>query len=182
MDQPFFRRLFSRSPVPTSEGTETRAERGSAEAQFRLGLNYANGDRSAQNYGQAAKWYLKAAEQNHALAQFNLGTMYASGQGVHQDESEAEIWFGKAAQQGDAAAQHCLGMGRYRASIRLPENMRESRIEACKWFILAAAQGYRGSDAARDTLVLKMTHEDVAEATQRVVSFTHSIRSDPASQ
>jgi TPR repeat protein len=183
MHQPFFRRLFNPSHTPAPETTETQAERGSAEAQFHLGLRYANGEGPVRDYGQAAKWYLKAAEQNHVLAQFNLGTMYASGQGVHQNESEAEIWFGKAARQGDAGAQHCLGMGRYRASIRdLPENMRESRIEAYKWFILAGAQGYRGSDTACATVALQMTHEDVAEATQRVDRFRLALRGNSTNQ
>jgi TPR repeat protein len=109
--------------------------------------------------------------------------MYANGHGVSHNDSAAEMWFGRAAQQGDAGAQHNLGKSCYRASIRgLPQNMTELRIEACKWFILAAAQGYLGSSTARDAVVLKMTHEDVAEATQRVVKFMASIRGNPACQ
>ena len=55
------------------------AERGVAEAQFSLGLKYANGEGAAQDYSQAELWYLKAAGQKHALAHFNLGVMYANG-------------------------------------------------------------------------------------------------------
>ena len=183
MDQPFHWRLFNHSQTPASETAETHAQRGSADAQFQLGLKFASGEGPLQDYGQAAKWYRKAAEQNHVLAQFNLGIMYASGQGVCRSDSEAEMWFGKAAQQGDAGAQHHLGMGCYQASIRgLPQHMLESRIEACKWFILAAAQGYRGSDIARDAVGLKMTREDVAEASRRVRTFMISIHGNPASQ
>jgi uncharacterized protein len=173
MAQPLFRRLFNQPPTPPLETTETQAERGSAEAQFQLGLKCANGKGRAQDYGQAAKWYLKAAGQNHSLAQFNLGIMYASGQGVSRNDTEAEAWFGRSAQQGDAGAQHHLGLSHYRASIQgLPQNMPESRIEAYKWLGLAAAQGYRGSDAVRNTLALKMSYADVAEATQRADRFT----------
>ena len=172
MGQPFFSRHTKPSATPPLETTESQAEHGSADAQFYLGLARASGEATAQDYAQAARWYLKAAQQNHALAQFNLGVMYASGQGVSRSDKEAEVWFGKAADNGDAGAQHNMGISFYRASIRgLPKDKSESRIEAYKWFVLAAAQGYRGSGDARDQVVLKMTHEDVAEASQRVGKF-----------
>jgi TPR repeat protein len=186
MDQPFFRRLFSRSAKPSVEATETQeiqAELGNAEAQFYLGVKYANSEGPAQDYGRAAKWYQKAAEQDHVLAQFNLGVMYANGQGVSRNPTEADVWFGKAAQRGDAGAQHSLGMSRYRASISGPtQDMPEARIEAYTWFILAAAQGYGDSDVASATVALNMTHDDVTEATRRVARFEPSVRTKPLSQ
>lgn len=180
MGQPLFRRWFNRTPTPVLETTESQAALGSADAQFFLGVKYANGDGAAQDYEQAAKWYLKAAEQNHVLAQFNLGIMRASGQGGSRNDAEAEVWFGKSARQGDAGAQYHLGMSRYRASLRaLPQDVPESRIEAYKWFVLAAAQGYLGSETARDTVVLKMILEDVTEATKRVAEFSRSLCENP---
>lgn len=177
MGQSFLRRLFSRSPTADSESTQSLAESGSAEAQFHLGLKYASGEGLSQDYEQAAGWYLRAAQQNYPLAQFNLGIMYSNGQGVCKSDTEAEMWFGRAALQGDAGAMHRLGMGQYRVSIRdTPEKMREARIEAYKWFILAAALGYAGSDLARATVALKMTRDDVTEATQRVKRLVPSAR------
>ena len=123
---------------------------------------------------------MKAAEQNHALAQFNLGIMLASGQGGCRNDAEADEWFGKSARQGDAGAQYHLGMSRYRASLRgMAQDGPESRIEAYKWFFLAAAQGYLGSETARDTVVLKMILEDVTEATRRVAEFSRAIGESP---
>lgn len=183
MDQPFFRRLFGHSPRPAPESPETLAEGGSADAQFHLGLKCAHGGGAAQDYGRAAKWYLKAAQQNHALAQFNLAIMYATGQGVSKDDAEAEMWFGRAARQGDPGAQHRLGLRRHRASIRdVPEKMREARIEAYKWFILAAAQGYGGSNVARAAVALTMTFDDVTEATRRVEKFVPSVGGNSQAQ
>lgn len=180
MGQPLFRRWFNRTPTPGLETTESKAALGSADAQFFLGLKYANGDGPERDYEQAAKWYLKAAEQNHVLAQFNLGIMHASGQGGSRNDAEADVWFGKSARQGDAGAQYHLGMSRYRASLRaLPQDVPESRIEAYKWFVLAAAQGYLGSETARDTVVLKMILEDVTEATKRVAEFSRSLCENP---
>jgi TPR repeat protein len=49
------------------------AEQGDAEAQFNLGVMYANGEGVPKDDVEAVKWYRKSAEQGYALAQFNLG-------------------------------------------------------------------------------------------------------------
>ncbi len=174
MDTPFFRRMFSRSEKPaaeTPETTETRAGHGDAEAQFSLGLRFA-GEGAAQDYAQAAVWYQKAADQSHPLAQFNLGIMYAAGQGMPRDEVKSMGWMQSAADLGDAGAQHHLGMKLHRASFEgLPENASESRILAYKWLQLAAAQGYRSSEAAWAFVALNMTREDVADGGRRIAAF-----------
>jgi TPR repeat protein len=175
-----FQRWFRRAQTPTPPDAAIQAEQGNADAQFHLGLKYASADGPAQDLGQAVKWYLKAAQQNHSLAQFNLGAMYAGGQGVQPDEAEAEIWFVKAATQGDAGAQHYLGVSCFRASIRDSAHYPSgSRIEAYKWLSLAAAQGYRGSAAARDTVALRMTYAEVAEATRRAGGVMPSLSATP---
>jgi hypothetical protein len=174
MDKPFFRRWFSRPEKPaveTTKTTETKAGDGDAESQFRLGLKFAH-EGAAQDYAQAAHWYLKAAEQSHSLAQFNLGIMYAVGQGVPRDEANSMRWMQKAADRGDAGAQHHIGMKFHRASVEgRPEAAPESRIQAYKWLQLAAAQGYRGSEAAWAFVVLNMTREDVADGGRRIAAF-----------
>lgn len=45
------------------------AERGSAEAQFLMGLMYANGDGVPQNFEEALHWYRLSADQGYGLAQ-----------------------------------------------------------------------------------------------------------------
>jgi uncharacterized protein len=171
MDKPFFRRLFSRPQKPAVETTETRADHGDAEAQFSLGLKFAQ-EGAAQDYAQAAHWYLKAADQSHPLAQFNLAVMYAAGQGVLRDEAKSLEWMQKAADLGDAGAQYHLGIKHHRASLDgLPEAAPESRIQAYKWLQLASAQGYRSSQAAWGFVALGMTHEDVVDASRRIAAF-----------
>jgi hypothetical protein len=49
------------------------AEQGLADAQYTLGIMYANGRGVAQNYAEALKWYRMAAEQGNVAAQCNLG-------------------------------------------------------------------------------------------------------------
>jgi TPR repeat protein len=173
MDKSWYRKLFSRPQKPDLEVTPVDTDYGDANVQFNMGLKFANGEGVAQDYAQAAEWYHKAADQSHSLAQFNLGMMYANGQGVIRDDTQSAMWFGKAARQGDAGAQFNLGRNCHRASLLrgVPEDAVESRIEAYKWFHLAATQGYRGSEAAYGTLTLSMTHQDVATGNQRVAEF-----------
>jgi TPR repeat protein len=171
MDQPFFRRWFSRPQAPVAELTETPADLDNAEAQFSRGLSFA-WEGATQDYAQAVLWYRKAADQSHSLAQFNLALMYAAGQGVPRDEAQSKVWMQRSADLGDAGAQFNVGMKHHRASLHgLPEAAPESRIQAYKWLQLAAAQGYRGSEAASAFLALAMTREDVAEGGRRVAAF-----------
>ena len=172
MDKSWFQKLFSRPQPLDAHGFATNTDYGDAEVQFRMGLKFANGDGAAQDYTKAAEWYRKAADQRHSLAQFNLGMMYAQGQGMAADDAQSLVWFGRAAQQGDAGAQFNLGRRCHRASFRAaPKEATESRIEAHKWYHLAATQGYAGSEAAFNNLTMKMTREDIAVADQRVAAF-----------
>ena len=177
MDKPWYRKLFSHSQTPVTETATLTTDYENADVQFSMGFMFASSVGVAQDYAQAAEWYRKAADQSHALAQFNLAMMYLEGQGVEQDAAEAEIWFQKAAQQGDAGAQFNLGMSHRRASLeRKPTNAVESRIEAYKWFQLAAAQGYKGSAAAYEQVNLNMSRADVEEGNQRAATILAAIR------
>ena len=174
MDQSWFQKLFSHRRKNQSATAQTEADKGDAEAQFRVGLSFASSERSA-DYVQAAHWYLKAANQNHASAQFNLAVMYAEGQGVVRDDARSMTLILKLAQQGHAGAQHRLGLRYRRAGFQgLPADRLESNLEAYKWFRLAAAQGYQGSDAASGGMLHSMTREQVAEGNQRAAAFTDS--------
>ena len=81
------------------------AEKGNAEAQFRLGYCYENGEGMAQDYTQAVYWYEKSAMQNYAGAECNLGWLYETGKGVAQDYGKAFAWYEKSALQGNMYAQ-----------------------------------------------------------------------------
>jgi TPR repeat protein len=172
MDKSSLRKMFSSPNKPVLETAPPEADHEDAEVQFRLGLKFASGTGAGPDYAQAVEWYRKAAEQNHFLAQFNLGMMYAYGQGVARDTVQSRMWLGMAAHQGDAGVQFHLGDNCHRASFRqMPADASESRIEAYKWYRLAAAQGYKGSDAAYSALTFNMTRADVAAGNQRIAAF-----------
>ncbi len=169
---PWYRRLFSAVPASDLKTARAKADQGDADAQFGLGLKYSMGTDDGKNFAQAVEWYQKAASQNHTLAQFNLSMMFASGHGVPQNDTTALMWTRKAAEGGDAGAQFNLGARYHRASMdRCQMDSAESRIEAYKWFNLASAQGYKGSDAACERVALGMTREEVVDGNQRTAAF-----------
>lgn len=69
------------------------AETGQPEAEFDLGVLYAQGLGVARDLTQAEQWYRKAADQGNAEAEFALGQMYSLGWGVPRDEADAMRWF-----------------------------------------------------------------------------------------
>ena len=157
------------------------ADNGDAQAQCLMGLRFSSGSDATQDLVQAAEWYRKAADQNYPVAQFNLGIMLAEGQGVKRDDAAAIGWIRRAAQAGDAGAQYNLGLRCHRDSVsHEPTGAIESRIEAYKWFQLAAAQGYKDSATSRARVTSNMTHADVAEANHRATVFQLTNESAPA--
>ncbi len=148
------------------------AEQGDTEAQFDLGVRYANGQGAPQDYAEAARWYRLAADQGYADAQHSAGLLYANGQGVPQDEAEAVRWYRLAADQGHVSAQFDLGT-RYSSGGR---GVSQDDVEAHMWFNLAAAQS-SGEDRdnsvrVRDALAERMTSEQIAEAQRRAREWT----------
>ena len=114
----------------------TLAEKGSSEAQFKLGVAYDAGEGVPQDHKQAVLWYTKAAEQGDADAQSILGVAYANGVGVPQDLKQAVLWFTKAAEQGHANAQSNLGVA-YANGQGVPQDYKKAVL----WYTKAAEQG-----------------------------------------
>lgn len=68
------------------------AEGGQAEAQFDLGLLYAEGLGTQRDLAEAAKWYRQAAGQGNAQAEFALGQMYSRGWGAPRETADILRW------------------------------------------------------------------------------------------
>lgn len=164
--------MLKKHSTDTTETASTRAhaEAGHAEAQFGLGFFHAA--TSPEDYTQALFWYQKAADQDHALAQFNLGQMYSLGHGMPKNDALGLMWIRRAAVGGDAGAQFELGSRYARTSVRGEQmDAIESRIEAYKWFSLAAAQEYRDATVQCDSAAMRMSRDEIAEAARRVTAF-----------
>ncbi len=86
------------------------AQAGDREAQYRLGVMYAEGRGIPPNDAEAALWFERAAEQGEPMAQYNLAASYVEGTGVRKDMAAAAKWFRRAADQGVPLAQLNLGL------------------------------------------------------------------------
>ena len=135
------------------------ADQGNVDAQYKLGVMFANGEGVKQDYVQAVKWFRLAADHGHAGGQFNLGFMYGTGLGVPQDDVQAVKWYRLAADQGYARAQFNLGL-----MYAKGEGVPEDNVQAHKWFNLAGAGGDEGGRKYRDIVATKMTPAQIAEA------------------
>lgn len=76
------------------------AMKGIAEAQFRMGWMYIQGDAVEKSLEDAALWFEKAAKQGHADAGHEIATAYRQGDGVVADYDKAKYWFEEAGKNG----------------------------------------------------------------------------------
>jgi TPR repeat protein len=140
------------------EKNRKAAEQGNPQAQYNVGVLYANGDTDISHrlgvavgwpldYKQAAVWFRKAAEQGHPGAQYNLGVLYVQGDGVPQDYKQAAEWYRKAAEQGNSDAQCNLG-----ALYVNGQGVRKNYKQATKWFRKAVEQGHSKAQENLDVL------------------------------
>ncbi|MCI5901605.1 MAG: serine/threonine-protein kinase [Blautia sp.] len=95
---------------------EKSAVKENAQAQFRMGLMYMNGNGVAPDCEKAVEYFEEAASQKHAGALNCLAECYDKGRGVQQDIEKANSLYGEALRQyeklagdGDSDAQYALG-------------------------------------------------------------------------
>lgn len=117
-------------------------------AQRNLAHLYRQGLGVAQDFGEAARWYRRAAYLGLAGAQANLGAMYLRGQGVAEDPEEAAYWFERAAVAGHVLAQYNLGL-MYSRGL----GVRQSKPRALAWLYLAAKGGHEQALVALSQMV-----------------------------
>ena len=86
------------------------ADAGSAEANHRLALAFAEGRLGlVRDDARAAQLFEKAASAGHQRAQINLGLLYLRGRGVARDLVQARAWLEKAAAGDEPNALYALG-------------------------------------------------------------------------
>lgn len=97
-------------PVFDITDYQTKADAGDAEAQYQLGICYAQGKGVEKNITQSARYWLMAGKQQHAQALIYLGKLFEKGIGVPQDFNKAFQCYQSACSQNVAEAQLCLAM------------------------------------------------------------------------
>lgn len=145
-----------------------QAQRGNAEAQYRVGLMYKFGWGTDKDLAAAARSLRAAADQHHAEAQAELGRLYKDGRGVPENPAEAARWLLRAARAGVGIAQ--LNIGRmYRDGTGVARN----RAEAYAWFSAAAANGYMDALSYRADLADEMSPEELRTAEKLAAERMH---------
>jgi TPR repeat protein len=145
---------------------KTLAEKGDADAQFKVALLYYGGRGVPRDYLEALTWFKKAARQGNPYAQYNAGYMYEKGEGTPQDYVEAANYYRRAAGQGNRVAQYTLGYMYEKGQGVLPDE-----VHALMWYNLAAIQGEAKAKAARDRITVWMTPAQIAEAQRLAREF-----------
>lgn len=102
------------------------------------------------------------AQKGDARAQFKLGVMYQEGLYGTPNHVAAAKWFQQAADRGETEAQNRLSFA-YEKGLGVGQNY----VEAYKWASLATIQGAEKTLVARDTLIAKMTPDQIEEAERR---------------
>ena len=145
-------------PFPFSEVDleEMRAaEQGGAEAQYSLGMRYAQGLRVEHSMEQALEWWRRAALQGHHAAQWALDDVesrlgitstreIASKDATPPAPEVVPSSLLRAAERGDAEAQFDLGELYFWGEEGVPKKP----AEAVKWYRKAAEQGHAQAQSA----------------------------------
>jgi TPR repeat protein len=159
---------------------EMAARAGEKEAQYSLGLWYANMDASGarlarparkSNYRNAIHWLTMAGEQGVAKAWYALFRIYVRPNTglTQQTAAEVQRCLERAAEQGHVTAQLELGKSCWRS-----RRSRESNdVRAAYWLQKAAAQGDGEALALLQTVATCATPAPWAQAAQ--ARFTHEM-------
>ncbi|MDP6954047.1 MAG: hypothetical protein QGF53_14935 [Alphaproteobacteria bacterium] len=149
-------------------------EAGNAEAQTIVGEMFRTGLLGMPDFNEAAAWFEAAADQDYPDALFNLGLMYFQHEtapfGIevtdHNLRMAAFEQFSRAGARGHIQAQLYLGH-MHAEGVGVPRD----RVEAYKWYQIAAWQRSSLAAAARDRLAADMTADQLDEAKRRARSF-----------
>lgn len=142
---------FSSDQLRAEAAIRKAAKAGNAEAQFRLGVMYGNGDGVSLDYEQARGWFEKAVAQGHESALITLAWMYANGTGVELDEQRARDLYLEAAKRGSAKAQYVVATMYRFAQYGLGKDM----AAAIDWYVKAADQGMPTAQFALGKLLME---------------------------
>ena len=85
------------------------AATGNVGAEYSLGMHYANGEETKQDYREAMHWFLRAADAGSVHAQTRVATWFWAGRGTPQDNSKAYYW-ALLAQAGGDETGHAIVM------------------------------------------------------------------------
>ncbi len=140
---------------------EKAASRGLAMAQYRLGTLYEKGQGVPKDLATASTWYKRAAGKGNRKAMHNLAVLNAEGgiNGSKPDFTKAAQWFRKASDLGLTDSQFNLAILSERG-LGVPQ----SKIDAYKWFALAARNGDKDAANRMETIANQLDSKTLVKA------------------
>lgn len=91
--------------MAAAEGPHTR---GSAWAQWTVGMMILRGAGTAPNAERAYEWVARAADNGSVNGMISRAVMLALGQGVRENDAEARLWYARAGESGEPGSAHAL--------------------------------------------------------------------------
>jgi localization factor PodJL len=128
-------------PMTPLQRLAVLANGGSVKGELLLGMAYLDGQGTAVNEAEAARWLERAASQGDAIAQYRLGTLYERGHGVPADAVKATQLYGAAAKLGNRKAMHNLAVAYAEGN-----GVKKDLAQAAQWFTRAADLGLSDSE------------------------------------
>lgn len=143
----------------------TQANQEDAEAQYQLGLKYADKESPFKNHKKAFHWFLKAAENGNVTAMLRVATLYYTGLGCGgKNTAKEQYWYRRAMDAGSEKAIICLAEALdhgYFDHGKIGKNEQE-KAEAILLYKKAAELGY--SKASKALAFKYMTEKDYQNA------------------
>ena len=156
------------------------ADEGDRKAQSETARRFSLGLGTAKDDAKSLYWTRIAADRGDAQAQYVMGARSIDGVAVTRNVREAAVWLGRAAEQGHVGAQVVLGDLLVRAAESTKgEASAEYRVEAAKWYVLAALQGRSDIDEKLNRNKARMGDADLAEAERRTRAWRAVVVAPP---
>ena len=115
---------------------------GQAEGQWMLGTEYFDGEKVRRDYGEAAKWWEKAANQGHMWALLNLSECYLEGKGVALDRKKGVQTLCLIIDKSENAYLRAVAMFRLSHCYRDGFGLQKNFDECTKWLRKSAELGF----------------------------------------
>ncbi|BCJ91888.1 hypothetical protein IZ6_26230 [Terrihabitans soli] len=122
------------------EKLRNAASAGNADAQYEVGVRFAEGRGVPKDLQKAALWLERAAKQGLPPAQYRYGRLAEKGEGMDKDVATARRYYEQAATAGNVQAMHNLGVLYADGGFGQPD-----LAAAMNWFRKAADYGVKDS-------------------------------------
>jgi len=148
------------------------ADSGFVYAQALLASYYKEGAVAERDLTKSIVWLQKAANSDHPESQFLLGVASALGDGVPKNNEKALYWYNRSAENGYVKALTALSLIYDGGGL----DLKKDTVKAYAYASLAVAMGNEAGKSYRDSLMNKLSKEQISESQQLSENILLKIR------